>query len=502
MVAGYIADIEGVNYLGSSSSQSTTDILQRMFLTLMMEHADIQNSPPTFSPQLAESYEWSDDHLQLTFHLRKDVFWSDGEPVTAEDVRWTWEAQRHPDVAWDNATMKEAIYEVEVVDPHTVRYYFTHHYPGQMVHANEGGILPKHVWSKIPFAQWHSSSQWFLDHLVVDGPYTLERWTPQQEIVLKRNESYFEEGLPYIDRVVFRIIPDAAAQMTQFLSGSLDYLRQVPASRAREVLDNPQTKMVSYWPIQWNMVIWNLRRPMFQDVRVRRALTLAIDRQAIVDTLWYGYAQVTASPLITSVWGHNPNIKPLPYDLEEARRLLTEAGWVDRDGDGIRERDGVRFSFELATNAGNQERIDAAVMIQENLRKAGIEVKPRVLEWNTMGNLTVAGDFQAVIIALSIETSLDLTAYYHTDSIGTELNFGAYSNAEVDRLLEECRQQADLEQTRPYLYQIQEILHEDQPQTVLWEAQRLIGLSDRVQGAVPNSISSLYDLHLWWLSSP
>jgi peptide/nickel transport system substrate-binding protein len=502
MVLGYIADIEGVNVLASTSSQPTTDVAQRLFLTLLKEHADIETNPPSFSPQLAESYEWSKDHLHLTFHLRKDVVWSDDTPLTAEDVRWTWQAQRSPEVAWDNATMKANITDVEVVDPHTVRFHFTHRYPGQMVHANEGVILPRHVWSKLPLDQWRNNSQWFLDHLVVSGPYTLERWVPQQEVVLVRNEKYFEEDLPYIDRLVFRIIPDSGAQLTQFFSGTLDYVRQVPSSMAEQVKANPKTKMVTYWPVQWNMVIWNLKNPMFEEATVRRALTMAIDRQTLVDTLWYGYAKVAASPLISNVWGHNPEIRPLPFDPEEAKRLLTEAGWVDADGDGIREKDGLRFSFELATNAGNQERTDATVMVQENLRQVGIEVKPRVLEWNTMSSRTTSGDFEAIIIALSIETSLDLTAYFHTNSIGKELNFGGYSNPEVDRLLEESRQQTELEETRPYLYKIQEILHQDQPQTVLWESQRLTGLSARVQGAKPNAVSSVYDLHKWWLSSP
>jgi peptide/nickel transport system substrate-binding protein len=502
MVLGWIADIEGINVLATTSSQPTTDVAQRLFLKLLEEHADIDENPPSFSPQLAQSYEWSDDHLQLTFHLRDDVFWDDGEPVTAEDVRWTWEAQRSPDVAWDNATMKANIVDVEVLDPHTARFHFTHRYPGQMVHANEGVILPKHAWSALPFSEWRDNSQWFLDHAVINGPYRLERWTPQQEVVLVRNERYFEKEYPYIDRLVFRIIPDSGSQLTQFFAGSLDYVRQVPSSMAAEVERNPKTKMMTYWPIQWNMVIWNLRNPMFQDVAVRRALTLAIDRQTIVDTLWFGYAKVAASPLISNVWGHNRSLQPLPYDPEQARRLLTEAGWVDEDGDGVREKNGQRFSFELATNAGNQERIDTTVMIQENLRKVGIEVRPRVLEWNTMSSSTTQGKFEAVVIALTIETSLDLTAYFHTDAIGEELNFGGYSNPEVDALLEDSRQQTDLEDTRPYLYRIQEILHRDQPQTILWESQRLTGLSARVQNARPNAVSSVYDIHKWWLSSP
>ncbi|MCB1032240.1 MAG: hypothetical protein KDD47_00205 [Acidobacteria bacterium] len=498
LVVGYSSDVPGINEAATSSSQTTTELILRMFIRLLDEQPDYQDHPPSFEPRLATSYEWSEDHKVLTFHLRQDAVWSDGVPITAEDVRWTWQVQTSPEVAWESATMKEHITDVEVVDAHTVRYHFTHPYPGQLVQANEGAILPKHAWEKLPLAEWRRNLPWFLDHLVVSGPFTVESWKPQEEIVLKRNEQYYEKGVPYLERVVFRIVPDPSSQLTQLKSGAIDYLRQVPAEEARQIAEGPETKLLSFWPAQFTSVVWNVRNPLFAEAKVRRALAMGIDRQTIVDTLWYGYAKPAKSPVISSVWAHHKDLPPLPYDPEKARSLLAEVGWVDR-GKGVLEKDGERFSFELLSNIGNRERIDAGVMIQDQLKRIGVEVKARPLEWNTVDQRMTSGNFGAVIIGLGLETSLDMTAFFDSGEAETGLNFGRYSNPRVDRLLVEIRSAMDLEATRPLILELQEILQEDQPQTYLWESQRLIGVRRRVQGAQPSPIGTLDKMRYWWI---
>ena len=167
-----------------------------MFLHLYEEQADFQQHPATFTPQLAKSYEWSPDHKVLTFHLRDDVVWTDGVPVTSADVRWTWQAQRDKDVAWELADSKHWIDDVEAVDPRTVRFHFSRVYAKQLLDANEGPVFPKHAWETLPFAKWRQSGDWFRQHLVVDGPFTIASWQPQQQIVLQRNDKLLREGAP------------------------------------------------------------------------------------------------------------------------------------------------------------------------------------------------------------------------------------------------------------------------------------------------------------------
>lgn len=496
------SDLQTVNEL-LGNTQLTADVASRMlFLSLLEEQADFTDHPPTFSPRLAERYEWSPDHLTLTFHLRPGVVWSDGVPVTADDVRFTFEAQRDPDVAWGFSDTKEKIRNVEVVDPLTVRFHFSSAYFAQLSDANDGVILPRHAWGTLPFKQWRSSGDWFRQHLVVNGPFEVESWSPQQELVLRRNRRYFEPGLPRLDRVVFRVLPDPGSMVTQLLAGSIDYIEQLPPASIERVRSGPRTQILAYPSRQFTAIAWNLRQPLFAEAEVRRALTQAIDRQALIDSIWQGYAQLSCSPLINSVWAHDRTISPWPYDPAAAGQLLAAHGWRDRDGDGVLDKDGRRFSFELTYNAGNRIRADAAVQIQDQLKRIGIEVEPRALDHNEMVAENEAHRFQASIIAWTIDTSLDISYAVGTEAIAAGTNYGGYSNPELDHLLEQARQQTDPQQARAFLDRAQRILHRDQPYTFLWEPQRVDGASRRLHGLAPNALSAYFNLREWWLSEP
>jgi peptide/nickel transport system substrate-binding protein len=498
-VTGWVAEPGGVNELIVPSSQVTNEMLFRVFLHLLEEQPDFREHPPTFAPQLAKSYEWSPDHKTLTFHLREDVVWSDGVPVTAEDVRWTWQAQIHPDVAWDSVDQKQWITDVEVVDPHTARFHFSRAYAKQLLDANEGVILPKHAWGKLPFSEWRQNNDWFKDNLVVSGPFTITSWTPQQQVMLQRNDRYYEKSLPRLDRVVIRLAPDQASALAQLLNGELDFVPQVAPSDAPQVKANPKLELIPYWFNLYVSVVWNNDRPLFSDPEVRRALTLGIDRQTIVETLLGPYGRIAVSPILTSVWAHDKSIKPWPYDPAEARRILAAKGWKDTDGDGVLDRNGKPFAFELLTNAGNRARADATVMIQDQLKKVGIRVTPRQVEFNTLLDQTTDGTFDASMMGYSLDTSLDMSTTFHSRWIGDGNNNARYRNPEMDRLLETAASQLDMLAQRPYLEQIQQILHRDQPLTLLWESMRLTATNKRLRNVKPTQSWSLFNLKEWWI---
>lgn len=499
IVIGSITDIDTVNELLDAGSRMFNDVAFQMFLHLLDEQPDFTDHPPTFEPELARSWEWSQDHLRLTFHLREDAVWSDGVPVTAEDVRFTWQAQTSPEVAWDNSYFKEGIEDVEVVDPHTVVFHFSRVSPYQLMEANEGVILPRHAWGEVPFAEWRTSGEYFRRNLVVNGPFRLESWTPQQEIVLVRNESYFDPELPYLDRVIFRIIPEKSNQVTQLLTGGLDLVEQIPAPDVARVSASRRARIDAFWHRLYTVLLWNLDDPRFQDREVRQALTLAIDRQGLVDTLWGELGRVATSPIVHHVWAHDASIEPWPYDPARARELLAAAGWRPRPGDGVLEKDGVRFAFDLIANQGNQERIDAVVMVQEQLRRVGIDARPRVMEFNAMAQSLMQRSFEAMIFGWGMPTTLDLRYAFHSAEIGTGTNYGAYSNPEVDRLIEEMERLPDIAQAEEILHRIQRILHRDQPMAFLWESQRVNGVNRRLHGLDANLLSTVWFLRRSWL---
>jgi peptide/nickel transport system substrate-binding protein len=499
VVIGWPAEPGGVNDLILPSSQVTNEMLFRLFLHLVEEQPDFQDHPPTFKPMLAKSWEWSPDRKIITFHLRDDVSWSDGVPVTAEDVRWTWQAQVHPDIAWEGVEAKRQIRDVEVVDPHTVRFHFERVSAKQLLEVNEGVILPKHAWEKLPFSQWRQSGDWFRQHLVVNGPFTLASWEPQQQIVLKRNDRYYEKGFPYLDRVVMRQITDQPAAFSQILNGELDFVPQIVPADAPRFKGSPRIDLVAFWANLFVAVGWNNEHPLFRDREIRRALTLAIDRQTIVDTLLGSYGRVADSPILTTIWAHDDSIHPLPYDPAEARRIFATKGWKDSNGDGILDKDGKPFAFELISNAGNQTRTDAMVMLQDQLKKVGLRVTLRQLDFNTLIAQTVAGKFDAAILGYTLDTSLDLTGNFHSGSIRNGNNSVRYRNPELDRLLDTAAIQPDMLAERPYLDRIQQIIHHDQPLTFLWESQRLTAINKRVKNARPTVFHALFNIKEWWV---
>lgn len=500
VVIGLGTDLGGLNELTIHTTATNDHILDNLFLHLLQEHPDFQEHPPTFAPRLARSYEWSEDHRVLTLHLREDAFWTDGVAVTAEDVRFTWQAQTSPEVAWEAAYMKESISDVEVVSPYRVRFHFTHVYPAQLVHLNEGVILPRHVWGQLPFSEWRKNSAWFHDHLVTNGPFILEAWKPEQEIVLVRNDAYYEEGLPYLDRVVMRVVPEQASQMAQLLAGNLDFITNVSPDDAERVQKSPNLVLDEFWGIGFIFIAWNNENPLFSDVRVRQALTLAIDRAGIVEGLWGKYAQTASSPIVDTVWAHDRAIEPWDYNPARARQLLAEAGWEDTDGDGLLDKDGRPFRFEILNHTGNRQREDAAVIAQQQLRQVGIDARPRLLD---LGSFVVAvsnGDFEAAVAGMNIGTDVDLRFLLHSDQIGIGMNHSRYRNPEVDRLIELANSQRELVDMEPYLNQIQEIIHREQPITFLWFSKRLNAYNRRIHGAQPNILSPFFKLQEWWVT--
>ncbi|HEX9669221.1 MAG TPA: ABC transporter substrate-binding protein, partial [Thermoanaerobaculia bacterium] len=392
-VIGWGSDINGVNELIVPANNVNDELLFQIFLHLVQEQGDFAEHPPTFEPQLAERWEFSPDRRVLTFHLRDDVAWSDGVAVTAEDVRWTWQAQTDPDVGWGELPAKEGITDVEVVDPHTVLFHFRAAYSKQLLDANEGVILPKHAWEKLPFAEWQKNADWFRERLVTNGPFLLQSWTPQQEIVLVRNLRFYDPALPYLDKVVMRVVPDQSAMLAMLRNGEVHFTPSLSATDVPAVRADPDLQLVAYWFKLFVFVAWNNEDPRFAHPEVRRALALAIDRRTIVDSLWGELARIGSSPIVTEVWAHHPRLQPLPYDPQEARRLLARHGWRDRNGDGLLDKDGKPFAFELVTNSGNQQRADATVMIQEQLRRIGVQAEPRVLEINALSEQLDDGSY-------------------------------------------------------------------------------------------------------------
>ncbi len=499
VVIGKLVDIENWNpYLADSAFAD--DLLTLLYPTLAVEQPDFTQHPPSFEPWLASGWAFSGDGLSLTVHLDPRARWSDGVPVTSEDVLFTWTVRHAPEVGWYGAEDEQNVTGVEAVDDHTVVFHFARRDPYQLMEVNDGPIVPAHAWRSIPFDQWDRTD--WAAHALSAGPFRLARHTPQQEIVLERNPEYWIPGRPAVERVVWRVVPDQNALLTQLLAGRLDCIEAVPPREAHRVEADPQLRLVTFPDRAYTFIGWNLRRPLFADRRVRRALTLAIDRDAILRSARAGYGRPGIGPVLSTMWAFDRSLAPLPHDPAAARKLLAEAGWRDSDGDGVLDRDGQRFAFELMTNAGNETRHDILVLVQADLARVGIEVRPRLLEWGAMNGLLQRGNFDAVLSAWRESTRIDLGPIWHSAAPGEPTyNWVGYRNPEVDRLLEAVEELSDFAEQKPLLDRIQKAIVADQPYTFLYESDRLVALSKRIGDADINSASPYFNLDRWTIEA-
>jgi peptide/nickel transport system substrate-binding protein len=493
LIVGEISNFQSLNPMGTTDAHAR-DIYKLLFLTLMDEQADFI----TFKPRLAESYEFSDDRKRLTFHIRRDVVWSDGLPVTAHDVAATFRAQKNPDVAWSGRHLKEHIDSVEVIDEWTVTYHFNRVYLYQLMDANDGPILPKHALDKVPPEKIRQIPA---EELPTNGPFRIEEWVKGQALTLVPYSGYYEEGKPYLDKVIYKIIPDRVTLMTQLRSGEIDCMESIPLGEVDNLRkSNPELRILDYPSRNYTYIAWNGAHPFFGNPRVRRALTMAIDRKLIIDNIYYGYAEECTSPFVPLIWAYNPDIEPIPYDPERAAEILAEEEFSDTDSDGWLDRDGRRFEFEIMTNYGNQIRSDIQVMVQEMLRKIGIKVNPVILEWTVFMDHLTSSNFEATVSALRIGTKADLSPIWSCESRRKGgYNRVDYCNRVVDSLNAEASSMLDLDKARPLFFKAQEIIYNEQPFTFICRPRPLGALNRRFKDAKPDAIGMYHNLQDWWV---
>ena len=484
-----------------STTADVDEMLKLVYPQLMKEGADYAKEPPKFEPYLAETWEFSADRHTLTFHLRKDMTWADGVPITAGDVRYSWATAKSADVAWTGNSIKDFIDDVKVVDDHTVALHYTETYPYQVMDANDGYIIPKHVFSEVPYKDWKNHASWTAEAAVAGGPYVVTSYVSQQQVVLEANPKYYRKGFPRIPKVTYRIIKSRAAQRDAFLSGGLDVLQTVVPLDVRRILDDGRFRLFNCLSRGFTYVGWNCRRFPTDDPEVRRALTLGTDREDLVESLFFGYADVSYSPIISSMWANDHSLKPWPYDPEEARKVLESRGWKP-GADGIYAKEGKRLSLSLATNGENQERVKACTKIQANLKQIGVEIKIEQVEFNQLAERLRKHDFNAYYGAWYVATKVDEKPTFHSLSRGYDgYNWVDYANPRIDEIIDKARIMSDFAAAKPLWAEFQQILHKEQPYTFVAEPKQLNAYAKTIRNVMSAAVSPYYNLEEWWLEA-
>ena len=466
-----------------------------MFLKLLVEQSDFLH----FRPRLAERWLFGDDSLSITFHLRQDVYWHDGEPVTAADVRFTWQLQTDPEIAWASRSIKDRIDDVEVIDDHTVTFHFANRYRYQLHDANDGVIVPRHALDKVLRESFRTCD--FGRSPVGNGPYRLARWVPGQYIELERNDEYYVESQPYLERVVFRIVPDMTNLVTQLKAGEIDCLESIPIDALSEIeSEYTDVRIYQYMSRGMAFIVWNLENDLFTDREVRRALAMAINAPEIIETLWRGRAEASDSPMHPMLWAHNPEMTPIRFDPDRARAMLAEQGWRDSNNDGVLDKDGRPFEFEMTTNQGIQVRADIMTMAQEYLRRVGVKLNARILEMNTFMQGVISGEFDSCVFGWKVGTRADLSSFWHsTATPPSGFNASRYRSTRADELMEQAKNTLDTKKATELWYECQRIIYEDQPIFFLAVPYEVVGLRDHFCGVEPNAHGFFVNLHEWYV---
>jgi len=455
-------------------------------------------------PWLAKSWEVNADTTELTFHLRDDVYWHDGPKTTAYDVKFSYDLARNPDTGFPNLAFWASYGDATVVDSFTFRVKMKPH-ADYMDPWRYFAPAPEHVLKGIPAAQLRN--QPFNTRAPVgNGPFRFVSHVQGQSWTFAANDRWPAAlgGRPYVDRIVYRVIPEPTTLLTELLNGTVDYYIAAISEQADRIEQNPNTRLVSFPDRQFLVISWNGRRPLFADVNVRRALTMAIDREGIVKGVRRGYGSLANSTVPPFYWNYNPNAgADLKYDPEAAKRLLAQAGWRDTDGDGVLEKDGRPFRFTLRTNTGNREREDITQIVQAQLKAVGVEAQPQTVEWGTLldGLQREPRDYDAAVLAWVTEFRIDDRDLFSCAALRAKAPFqwAGYCNPATDRYLDTLPKIADRAVAKPLWFAYQEKIAHDQPFTFLYYSRRLEGVHERMRNVHPDARGDWVGASRWFL---
>ncbi len=504
-VAGGIGDLTGG--MNAFALQHSATNQHQMFVNQMTLIRYDEDFAP--APWLAESWSVDDDGTSLTFRLRGDVFWHDGDRVDAHDVAFTFLRASDPATAFPNAAYWDYYgagdQGVEVVDSLTVTFRLRPHAdfldPWRTV-----AIMPEHLLGDVPPSELGQHPYGTCP--VGSGPFVFESYRPQESWTFRANPAFSPSlgGRPFLDRYVYRVVPEQATLLNELRSGGIDLYYLVLPDQIPAIEADPSLELRVSPSREFAFVAWNARREQFADARVRRALARGLDREAIVDALTAGHGVVATASVPPFHFGYDPSAgAEASFDRAAARALLDEAGWSDRDGDGVRENEaGVPLSFSLKTNSGNRLRQDLTEVMQAQLAEIGVEVRPEIVETGTlMGQVTdpAARDFDAFILSWAHEFKVDDTDLFHSERVDAPYQWAGVQSPELDRYLDTLQLVVDRDEARPLWQAYQRTLVEVQPYTFLYYPAHLNGIRRRLRGAEMDERGTWLNVREWWVES-
>ncbi len=487
----------------SESATEATMVIAQLFDRLAEPDSTLNTrGDKSFIPSLAESWEWSPDSMSIAFTIHSKAIWHDGTPVSAEDVRYTFGVYQSPVVASTQRGLISNIDSVSVVDSRIARFWFKRRTPQQFFDATyHMYVLPSHVLASIADSALRTSQ--FTRSPIGTGRFRFQRWDAEQRIEVVA-DTLNHRGRALLDRVVFSFTGDAGAATVRLFAGEADMFEQIRPENFDQVARSPSLRLVRNPTLMYQYVGFNFRdpkdtlkaHPIFSDVAVRRALVLATDRDRITRSIFDTLGATSIGPAPRALFGDTTTFSRPSFSVERAVALLDSAGWRDSDGDGIRDRDGVKLSFELLAPSTSVPRVRAATQLMEQLRRIGVEVKPLVLDpRNVMQPRMMARNFDAIVGGF--QPTPGLRGVPVAWSANGRQNFQHYSSAAFDAALEEALSTFDEAKSKAAFGRAMQTIWDDAPAIWLFEPQNPIALHKRIQHGVIRADGWYYGLANW-----
>ncbi len=478
-----------IPYLSSDSASS--EITEWLYIAPLRYDKNLE-----IEAFAAESWEVLDGGRHFRFTLKPGIVWEDGHPLSADDVAFTYQLMIDPKTPTAYAGDFLLIKEFKQTGPLSFEVWYEKPYARAII-TWMLPILPKHCLegqdiNNTPFSRQPIGA----------GAFKLKRWDAGSRITLEANPRYFE-GRPRLDEVIYRNIPDLSTIFLEAKAGKLDFLGLTPQQYLRQTKGaqwEAHWRKYKYLSPSYTFLGFNLESPFFKEEKVRQALSHAVNREAIIKVVLLGMGEPTIGPYKPGTWVYNDKLEPYPYDPQKAAALLAEAGWLPSK-EGILQKDGLPFDFTILVNQGNDQRIKAATIIQQNLKAVGVNARIRTVEWAAfIKEFVEKGRYDALILAWNILQDPDIYDVWHSSkAVANGLNFIKYRNAEVDELLEAGRSSTNQAERKVAYDRIQAILHKEQPYIFLFVPYALPMVAAKVQNIEPAPAGITYNFDRWWI---
>lgn len=469
----------------------------------------VGGDPATGQPApnaLADYWEVAEDGRTYTFHLNENAMWHDGQPVTADDVVFSFEALNNEESgSVYTATFQSAVESFRAIDEHTVEMV-AKEARFDFLYTLVAFIVPKHIWEGVAFADWPTDPGATGEdptRVIGSGPFKFGEWKQGESVTLVRNDEYYG-NVPYVEEYKRIIWPDQTAVINAFLNGEIDVAGLEPTDL--ETVENTEGVTVFQYPtrgftyLEFNLDPETEPLGLFQDAKVRQALMYALDRESIVNDIYLGLAEVAqgTQPVISYAYAPEEITTKYVYDPEKAKALLAEAGWTDSDGDGVVDKDGTPMSFEYLYPSGSNTSDSLAAYIQDAWSQIGVAAQPRSLEFPALIEATTSNPtYQVANYGFSWDATFIQDAMFGCDQYQVGFNDMKYCNPALDEINDEAVVTFDEAERRTLLIEATNIVNEELPVLVLHFSKALVGAQDRVQNYQPNSWGGVPLNYLW-----